>query len=180
MEKTQIVQCFQELLETVFVELFQHLNCTIKRIVDPADELDDVPIACIDAGSDDIEIMLLLQAPMSVLALTYPSSQIITEVDEEKLEDWISELTNQLIGRLKNKLIQHECRLNMGLPRTFFGMDADEILPSDTDYIVLFFDVDNEIIECKLALDFINEEMNFKINADDDDSGVSEGELEFF
>jgi len=180
MEKSQIIQCIQELFETTFIELFQHLNCTIKRVADPVCELDDVPIAYIDAGSEDIEIMLLLQAPMSALALTYPASEIITEVNEEKLEDWISELTNQLIGRLKNKLIPHNCLLKIGLPRSFFGADVNELLPPGVDYIEFFFDVDSEIVECKLALDFISEEMHFNINANDDDSGVGEGELEFF
>jgi len=64
-------------------------------------------MAVIDTGSDELEVLLVLKMPFSVLSMTYPVIDNITSIDESKPEDWISELSNQLIRRVKTKLIEH-------------------------------------------------------------------------
>ena len=178
MNKAEILQQTQVLLTTTFIEFFQQLSCNIKQIDTPSNDITDSPAACIDVGSDELEIMVLLKIPMSVLALTYPSSDSIMGVSDEALEDWIAEMTNQLIGRFKNKMIQHDCHFHLGLPSSYFGVNCDSLLPENFQYAELFFNIDNEIIKCKLALDTLKEDVQFN-RAANDDNNYDSGEIEF-
>jgi len=108
MNSIEVVQGIEGLFEAVCVSLFESLNCTVRRIKNANNEPVDAPIACIDAGSIDLELMTGLELPMSVLSLTYPVEGDTREVGEAHLGDWIGELSNQLIGRLKVELSDHD------------------------------------------------------------------------
>ena len=67
MRKSEVVTCVQSLFSQVCEDLFVSLDCTVLPAEIGAEELADCPIACIDAGSDDIEFMIALQLPTPVL-----------------------------------------------------------------------------------------------------------------
>lgn len=167
----------------IFVEscisLFEGFGCKAHEIeADPAD-LHAAPFGYIDAGSDDLELTVALRMPLSVLMLTYPSMDGVVTADEETLEDWISEMTNQLIGKIKRHLLQHDCIIKIGLPMALFGADIEEAMPSGAEQRSTFLDVDHELCECRLAIEIFNEDMEFSAEAHETDSG-NEGDLEFF
>jgi hypothetical protein len=180
MRKYEVIQCIQNLFLECCENLFESLDCTTELTDERAVNLDESPIACIDAGSEDIEFMIALQLPLQVLALTYPVAEGITKVEEDRLEDWISELSNQLIGRLKAKLIEHDCFVNIGLPLSYFGADVNELLSQNSDQADYYFNVDGEICSCSISIEIFDDAMSFSIDKNDDIDIQEEGELELF
>ncbi|MBT7442775.1 MAG: hypothetical protein HN790_02265 [Methylococcales bacterium] len=138
------------------------------------------PIACIDAGSTEVSVVLTLQLPMSVLAMTYPvQTDSIVNISEEKLEDWISEISNQLIGRLKSKLLSHDCTALIGLPAIYFGTEIDDLLAENGDRHNLYFDIDGEACGCIISTEIFDDAPSFSLS-DNNIELMAEGEIELF
>jgi len=184
MQAKDVVNQIECLFEAACLGLFGSLNCTVSRVYPDVYELEngmhDAPIACIDAGSSDVELITGLQIPMSVLALTYPVQGEITGVNEERLEDWISELSNQLIGRLKSKLIAHNCQVSLGLPTTYFGTEIDNLLVGECDKKSMYFDLDGEVCACHISIETFSDDLLFSHEVDENIDVLAEGEIELF
>ena len=180
MRELEVVECIQNLFLTVCKDLLESMDCNVSMTDCDPDVLMDCPIACIDAGSDDIEFMIALQLPTPVLALTYPVGESITTIEEDRLEDWISELSNQLLGRLKNRLIEHDCFVNLGLPTSYFGAEVADLLSENTHQTSYFFDVDGEICGCSISIEVFDEALSFSVDINEDIQLQEEGEMEFF
>jgi len=184
MHSRDVASQIEGLFEVACLGLFESLNCNAARVelsvYESESNFYDAPIACIDAGSDEVELIVGLQLPMSVLALTYPVQGDITGVDEERLEDWISELSNQLIGRLKTKLIAHKCQVSLGLPITYFGTNISDLIESENETKSMFFDLDGENCACHISIETFGSELLFSVEIDDDVDVLAEGEIELF
>jgi len=180
MANSAVVQCVQDLFEESCTGLLTSLSNMAVKIEGARGDLIDVPIACIDAGSSDIELTLCLQFPVSVLALTYPVQEDITGVDEERLEDWISELSNQLVGRVKNRLLAHNCRVDLGLPTSYFGSDVSHLLSKNGEITSVYFDVDGETCAFHISIEVFEDDMLFTLEEPDDTDSLDDGELELF
>lgn len=173
------VQALSQLLDECCLELFEGFNCNITKTDEPITQSKDDPIAVIDAGSEKLDVTVILQLPISILALSYHTDVDITKVAEEVLEDWIAELSNQLIGKLKNRLLKYELRMTLGLPAAYFGADMTELMPKEKSYIASIFNIDNELLEVIMAIDIIDESLSLSAPTQEDD-GPGEGELELF
>jgi chemotaxis protein CheX len=180
MESGAVAECVQNIFKDACISLLESLNCAVNIVDNARGDLMDAPIACIDAGSNDIEMIICLQFPVSVLALTYPVQSGIIAVDEERLEDWVSELSNQLIGKVKAKLLLHNCQVDIGLPTTYFGADINSLLSSNSEKNCIYFDVDGETCAFHSSIEVFEDNMVFTIEESDDADGVDEGELELF
>jgi len=180
MTNSAVVQCVQGLFEESCTGLLASLSSLAIKIDGDRGDLIDVPIACIDAGSNDLELIICLQFPVSVLALTYPVQADITGVDEERLEDWISELSNQLVGRVKNKLLTHNCRVDLGLPTSYFGSDVSNLLSEHGETTSVYFDVDGETCAFHISIEVFEDEMLFTLEEDEGSGSLDDGELELF
>jgi len=178
MESNGVVQLVHRLFEASCHDLFAGFNCILKPLSEASHDFENAPIAIIDAGSSEIEINIGLELPMEVLALTYPVPNII-DVDEEYLEDWLSELSNQLIGRLKAKLIMHSVYINLGLPSSYFGTDLDSLIPSDSNRLSLFFDMDGESCAFHIGMEVFDNDIAFSLEESEYD-GLAESEIELF
>lgn len=102
----------------------------------------------------------------------------ILAVDEEKLEDWLSELANQLLGRFKNKMLNFGCALQIGLPEMIYDAHGVKLPVTNHDAYRYFFEVDKESVECSLYLQLFNK--NLTLSQQQPESAASEGELEMF
>lgn len=170
-----------ELFDAACIELFSNLDCDVFKRPETDLVIANAPIAYIDAGNEDLEVLLVLHIPLSVLTMTYPefAAESIMSVSEEVLEDWVSELANQLIGRFKNKLISYGCTMKIGLPAMFYD-ENDAVLPiAGHQPFRCFFDIDKEPAECSLYLQILNEQITLTPPADSD-TGTGEGEMELF
>jgi hypothetical protein len=180
MRKNEVAECIQGLFFNVCKELLESMDCNIAQVDYELDGFADCPVACIDAGSPDIEFKVALQLPTSVLAMTYPVGDTITTIEEDRLEDWISELANQLLGRLKNRLIEHDCFVTIGLPSSYYGADVAQLLSENSQQASYFFDVDGEVCGCSISLEVFDEALSFSVEVNEDMKVQSEGEMEMF
>lgn len=180
LREAEVTQCIQGLFFDACKGLLESLDCKVGMVVEKPDRLENCPIACIDGGSDDIEFKIALELPLEVLALTYPVGEDITHLEEDRLEDWISELSNQLIGRLKTKLISHECFVSIGLPTTYFGAQVEELLAENRFETNYYFDVDGAICGCSISIEVYDDAMSFSVDANSHEEDQNEGELELF
>lgn len=168
-----------ELYEAACIELFQSMGCEVSWATAEEFGVENTPIASIDAGSEDLEIKLILHIPFPALALTYPVLNVF-EVDDNQLEDWLAEISNQLIGRMKSKLIKHECFVQIGLPESFFGINPQELIPEGYACKSLFFHLDSEVIECQVYINMFNDNIDLNIREDETADVLDEGGIELF
>jgi hypothetical protein len=180
MTNSAVVQCVQGVFLDSCTTLLTGLNGAATEIDSDRGDLLDVPIARIDAGSNDIELIICLQFPVSVLALTYPIQEDITGVDEERLEDWISELSNQLVGKVKNKLLSHNCLIALGLPTSHFGSGVQHLLSKNGEVKSLYFDVDGETCAFHISVEVFEDDMVFSLEEHEGTESVDDGEMELF
>ena len=177
MNHNESISFLYEQFEEACFSLFEGLSCTVNFAEKPEDNLEGSFIAMIDAGSNDMELRLFLRMPFSVLALTYPVDNVI-DVEEDKLEDWMAELSNMLIGKVKTKLMKHDIVVKIGLPESFYGVDFDSIVPEGFESKIYYFVIDGIIVECRIYVDLIVDELEIQHAIEDDDT--DEGELELF
>ncbi len=71
-------------------------------------------ISTIGFSSATLSGSLLLAIPQSVLERTVPTP-------DANLADWSGELANQLLGRLKNQLLNYQVAINLALPVVVSG-----------------------------------------------------------
>lgn len=177
----ETTQRIRDEFEASCLELFRGLNCNVTRLDRATASFADAPLSYIDAGNDDVEIVISLHIPMAVLSMSYPKFETtnILAVTDKNLEDWISELANQLMGRFKNKMLSNGCRLKIGLPAmTFDRSELDEPTASHEPYFC-FFDLDKEQFECSIFIQVFNENLTLTSQAPEPDA-PAEGELELF
>ena len=173
------LQHLTRLFDESCLEVFAEFDCDIRKTEEVMPVKSDDPLAMIDAGSRELEIALVLRLPVNILALTYPAGADIAHVSEETLEDWIAEISNQLIGKIKNKLLGYNVRISLGLPNAYFGVDLDELIATDRHCFVSVFDIDNELLEVIILVDIHDPSIDLSAPPQADD-GPGGGELELF
>jgi chemotaxis protein CheX len=75
-----------------------------------------------------------------------------TAVNEEVL-DAVAELTNMIIGGVKNDLEQHVGPLGLSIPTVVYGRNFRTKSAGNTDWVVMRFQWDEEILVVKLCLE---------------------------
>jgi hypothetical protein len=107
---------FDELLVACTTDLFQARDIELSRTSDL-----DTPIeyaAIIGFASDEVRGMLglgMYPSTLERLASKYAGSAA-------SLEDWLGECVNQLLGRLKNKLLGYDVIITLALPTVLRGV----------------------------------------------------------
>jgi hypothetical protein len=94
-------------------------------------------VSVLGATSAAIRLTSTLNIAGGLLAKMHPSGA--NDVTERELEDWGRELNNQLVGRLKNKLLRRGCKVDIGLPTLITGTDVSTVNYPDLDYRRYFF-----------------------------------------
>lgn len=130
-------------------------------------------ISTIGFSSPMLSGSLLLAMPNSVLQQTLPTP-------DANLADWSGELANQLLGRLKNQLLNYEVAINLALPVVVFGSDFS--LPTKTRRLMRNFSFVSEAgrmfirteIELSPSIELVRQ------TGVGQTAGIDEGELLFF
>ncbi|MCO7222820.1 hypothetical protein [Pleionea sp. CnH1-48] len=175
---SQARELIYELYERSFIELFEDFDFKVSRVPSDIKTVNRCFVVSIDAGSSDIELVIYLYVTTTMLAFTHPEKEDVLEVDEKKLEDWAMELSNQLMGRLKNKLLSYDCTLQMGLPDSHFDESSEKLLKENAEFSEWVFMIEDEMVGSQLSVNMINSIDLVKQEESGDD--VDTGELEFF
>jgi CheY-specific phosphatase CheX len=64
---------------------------------------------------------IAMDVPTTLIARLHPSTASAEKLGNDDLCDWLGELANQLLGRLKNGLARHGVTLQMSTPSTVWG-----------------------------------------------------------
>jgi chemotaxis protein CheX len=74
-----------------------------------------------------------------------------TTVDEEVL-DSIAEITNMIIGNVKNLLEEHVGELNLSIPTVIYGRNLTTRSVNEAEWVVVPFECEGERLEVRLCL----------------------------
>ena len=164
-----------ELFDSTCIKQFESLGCDVER-VESLEHSNKVLRSYIEATSEDLSVMLCLNAPMTLLLQTMPLN---SGVDNENLSrDWLLELSNRFLGRLKNKLISHNCVLKMGLPQFCINEEAQQSLQGKFVQALRYFKINNQVMECCLFIDISEDAKSLSEYEDEDEDWFDESELE--
>jgi CheY-specific phosphatase CheX len=73
-------------------------------------------------------------------------------VSELLVRDWVGELANQILGRIKNRLLEHGLSFDPGMPRVVWGPDLERAVHSDPGDDVLVFEASNVPLTVRFAV----------------------------
>ena len=107
-------------------------------------------VSILSATGEKIRLLSTLNVDESLLASMHPSGA--RELSQRQLEDWCRELNNQLMGRMKNKLLRVGCEVMTGLPSLITGTDVSAVSSPDLDFREYFFASAQGRLESTLAM----------------------------
>jgi len=115
----------REVVNDLFVEacreLFQAYGLTAELIVENAEQRRRTGyVSVVSATGNGIRLLSIAAIDATLLARTH---HLGIEIAQSYLEDWCRELNNQLVGRVKNKLLEFGCEVITGLPALIKGTD---------------------------------------------------------
>jgi hypothetical protein len=166
-----------EMVKSSCTSLFHYYGCEASFCGIVAQSEASHTLGAIDAGCDDFELSLILNIPFSILALSYPCQGSVVELPEAQLEDWLLELANQLMGKLKIRLQKQSFIIKLGLPDSYFDVDGTTKNALITSHVGYVFDVDGVSMECWLHVDIKNHAIHLELDSSED---THTGEIEFF
>jgi hypothetical protein len=114
-------------LNELYREAARDLLCGNGIDINLLDPCAEKPTACdkpcyvsvLGAIGNGLALSSMLAIDADLLARIHPLSS--SAVSEPELEDWCRELNNQLVGRMKNKLLRYDIAVNLGLPTLLTG-----------------------------------------------------------
>jgi hypothetical protein len=91
---------------------------------------EDSYLSVLGASGEGIRLLSMLKIDRGLVISTHPSG--LTDVSQPDLEDWCLELNNQLVGRVKNKLLGYGRVVIVGLPVLLTGTDVSAVNPPNS------------------------------------------------
>jgi hypothetical protein len=123
------------------LSLFQDYSLPLVRMASGASPQPEHPLVfcgVIGFSGDEMRGSMLLATSKEPLGRTSPST-------DASLREWIAELTNQLLGRIKNRLFSHGVQLHMSTPVVLRGMHISPVFRG-TELVPFYFTCDGGIV----------------------------------
>ncbi len=113
-------ELLSESLLTNAIELFAHYEAPLEVGAPPDMEL----AAVLGFSGDAIQGALGLLAHRDLVAATYRSATG-QDGSRRQLDDWLGELANQLLGRIKNTLLRYDVAIQLATPMVLRGVNIE-------------------------------------------------------
>lgn len=123
------------------LSLFQDYSLPLVRMASggsPSPEHPLVFCGVIGFSGDEMRGTMLLATSKEPLGRTSPST-------DASLREWVAELTNQLLGRIKNRMFSHGVQLHMSTPVVLRGMHISPVCRS-VELVPFYFTCDGGIV----------------------------------
>jgi hypothetical protein len=88
-------------------------------------------VSLLGAAGEGIGLSSMLKIDKDLVIRMHPSG--VAGISRHDLEDWCLELNNQLVGRLKNKLLGYGPAVTVGLPVLLAGTDVRAVADSKSE-----------------------------------------------
>jgi hypothetical protein len=163
------------------IELFSAygLSTRLQRQEDAPNAQRSSYVSVLGATGEGIRFSSTLNAGADLLVRLHPSGA--RDVARRDLEDWCRELNNQLVGRVKNKLLRLDCQVTAGLPVLITGSGIDTVMAPEQEYRQYFFAGEHGSLVLTLALVLAPDLELKEVPASADDEAIRlEGEHALF
>jgi hypothetical protein len=107
-------------------------------------------VSVLGATSETIRFSSTVSIDAGLLKTLHPAPG--GKVSQRDLEDWCRELNNQLVGRVKNKLLRYGCEVSAGLPVLITGNDIDTLGTPGQDLRRYYFATEHGRLALTLAM----------------------------
>lgn len=180
--ESRVHALFRREVGAALAELAEHYRFDVLRsspVTEPAPMTGHQVAGIIGFAGDQFGGTLAVRAPSTVVRSCLPID--MAGPDVQQLGDWIAELTNQLLGRTKNKLLRHRTSFQL-TPPTYAIADELLVLGCDrgrTSWLSVTTSAGPLLVMVELH---VPEDFTFADDSDDIDSDVAhaEGELMLF
>jgi hypothetical protein len=88
-------------------------------------------VSVLSANGEGISLSSMLKIDRDLVISLHPMSR--DDMPQPDLEDWCMELNNQLVGRLKNKLIGYGAVVVIGLPLLLTGTNVSSVAAPESE-----------------------------------------------
>jgi CheY-specific phosphatase CheX len=171
------VQVFDLTLSGSTEGLFEAYGLTLTQLSEPTTgeygRYEATTAGIIGFGSPEISGSLVIAVPERIVKHTLPTNDGVTDYD------WVGELSNQLLGRVKNQLLKYGVVLSLALPVVVKGRDIETPGTTEGQYRYYAFSTEMGPIVVRLEVS-IDSEFEFQESTDADDISMEEGELSLF
>ncbi len=173
----EVIPYLRSLFETACGKEFESIHSAFIEVqechLQPTD-----PSVYISAGNDHLKITLLMRVPHAILHNTLPAMEVYAAMEDEILEDWLLEMSNRLLCRIKNKLLDHDCNLKMGLPKAT-NVKIRALFDAQTTALCSrYFMLDSKVLESHLRVDILEPDFTLSRFEDEDEEWFPESELQ--
>jgi hypothetical protein len=134
-------------------------------------------VSVLGATGEGIRLSSTINAGADLLGRLHPAGA--QRAAQRDLEDWCRELNNQLVGRVKNKLLRLDCEVTAGLPVLITGSGIDTIVAPEQECRQYFFAGEHGSLALTLAL-VLAPDLELKDAPADDEAIRLEGEHALF
>ena len=107
-------------------------------------------LSIICATGPTLRLLSTIYLSADMLAAIHPAAE--RGLSRRDLEDWCMELNNQLLGRVKNKLLRRGCELVIGLPSVLRGSGMKAATSPDLVVRHNYFSSDHGTLIATLAM----------------------------
>jgi len=111
------------------IGLFAGNGVVLDATAQNAEALDYTLAASIGFAGESIRGMLVLTADRPLVSASLPPEVQSRVPTDASLCDWIGELANQLLGRIKNRLLRYGVDFEMSIPSVVQGRNLKRALP---------------------------------------------------
>jgi CheY-specific phosphatase CheX len=123
---------------------------------------------------------VLVLTASRVLALgSLPANLRLGEVEARMVADWTGELSNQMLGRLKNRFHGAGVEISLSTPTVFAGREMRHFAIPSSVYRSLLFTGGGGLLLIEFQADF-GEDFYLGEGGDEGGAGAAEGEVLFF
>ena len=178
MSNQQLAAQFVEFFQAACVDLFRGFDCNIAQIDADSFNAHEEPYARIDAGCAEFELEIYLCLPYTTLLMTHPMQGLHNTIPEQELEDWLSEMSNMLMGKLKRTFLSHGITLKVGLPDFSLGYPLDARQYAEDERFIFAYETDHQAFEVGITIEFLSD--NIQLTSQQEDNNVADGNIEFF
>lgn len=121
--KGAVHQCIVDLFKQSGADLFASYGLQLQREItsEPVTLEQECFMSVLGASAEGVKILCYIRFTAELGAQLYSGAQ--SSLGSEPLRDLCGELNNQLVGKVKNKLLAYQCRLLLGLPTYLSGRD---------------------------------------------------------
>jgi hypothetical protein len=135
-------------------------------------------VSALGASGEGIAIMSILKIDRDLLTSLHPLGS--ADISQLYLEDWCRELNNQIVGRLKNKLLRYGVGISLGLPVLLSGTDVTTIAAPHLTVSERSFESQDSLMSLALST-ILHPDLEFlEQPSSEEESALLEGSLALF